>query len=72
MAATERISLLVTPAQKSLIVKKARACKLTVNEFVRRAAEVYYPCDGDEALMRLVEQVKQTTHAKPRVRWLRR
>lgn len=60
MAATERIPLLVTPAQKSLLVKKAKASKLTVNEFVRRAAEVYNPADDDEALMRLVEQVKRT------------
>lgn len=61
MAATERIPLLVTPAQKSLFVKKAKAYKLTVNEFVRRAAEVYNPGDDDEALLRLVEQVKRTT-----------
>jgi hypothetical protein len=34
-----------------------------VNEFVRRAAEVYNPGDDDEALLRLVAQVKQTTRA---------
>ena len=62
MAATERIPLLVTPAQKALLVKKAKASKLTVNEFVRRAAEDYDPNDDDEALLRLVAQVKQTTH----------
>ena len=61
MAATERIPLLVTPAQKSLLIKKAKASKLSVNEFVRRAAEVYNPGDDDEALLRLVTQVKQTT-----------
>jgi uncharacterized protein (DUF1778 family) len=61
MPATERISLLVTPAQKALFAKKAKASKLTVNEFVRRAAEVYNPSDNDEALLRLVAQVKQTT-----------
>jgi uncharacterized protein (DUF1778 family) len=61
MAATERIPLLVTPTQKALFVKKAKASKLTVNEFVRRAAEVYEPSDDDEALLRLVTQVKQTT-----------
>jgi hypothetical protein len=61
MAATERIPLLVTPAQKALFAKKAKASKLTVNEFVRRAAEVYDPGDDDEALLRLVAQVKQTT-----------
>ncbi len=62
MAATERIPLLVTPAQKALFTKKAKASKLTVNEFVRRAAEVYNPSDDDEALRRLIAQVKQTTH----------
>jgi uncharacterized protein (DUF1778 family) len=61
MATTERIPLLVTPTQKALFVKKAKASKLTVNEFVRRAAEVYNPNDDDEALLRLVAQVKQTT-----------
>ena len=61
MAATDRIPLLVTPAQKALFAKKAKASKLTVNEFVRRAAEVYNPGDDDEALLRLVAQVKQTT-----------
>lgn len=62
MAATERIPLLVTSAQKALFTKRAKASKLTVNEFVRRAAEVYNPSDEDEALIRLVAQVKQTTH----------
>jgi uncharacterized protein (DUF1778 family) len=62
MAATERIPLLVTPAQKALFAKKAKASKLTVNEFVRRAAEAYNPSDNDEALLRLVAQVKHTTH----------
>ena len=62
MARTERIPLLVTPMQKALFIKKAKASKLTVNEFVRRAAEVYNPGDDDEALLRLVAQVKQATH----------
>jgi hypothetical protein len=62
MAATERIALLVTPRQKALFTKKSRASKLTVNEFVRRAAEAYDPSNDAEALIRLVAQVKQTTH----------
>jgi hypothetical protein len=62
VATTERIPLLVTPMQKALFIKKAKASKLTVNEFVRRAAEVYNPSDDDDALLRLVAQVKQTTH----------
>jgi hypothetical protein len=35
---------------------------LTVNEFVRRAGEVYDPSDDDAALLRLIAQVKQTTY----------
>jgi len=45
----------------ALFARKAKASKLTVNEFVRRAAEAYEPGDDDEALNRLVAQVKQTT-----------
>jgi mobilization protein NikA len=52
----------VTPTQKAFIAKKAKASKLTVNEFVRRAAEVYDPGDDDETLLCLVAQVKQSTH----------
>jgi uncharacterized protein (DUF1778 family) len=61
MATTARIPLLVTPTQKSLLVKKAKASNLTVNEFVRRAAEAYDPTDDDQAWGRLIEQVKETT-----------
>lgn len=62
MTATERIRLLVTPAQKALFIKKAKASKLTLNEFVLRAGEVYDPSD-DEAVMRLVAQVQTTREA---------
>jgi hypothetical protein len=62
MAATARIPLLVTPTQKMQLVRKARASNLTVNEFVRRAAEAYDPTDDDPAWDRLIEQIKITTH----------
>jgi hypothetical protein len=63
MAATERIPLLVTPTQKALFTRKAKASRLSVNEFVRRAAELYNPGDDDEVLLRLLLQVKHTTRA---------
>ncbi len=59
-AATERIPVLVTPDQKARIAKKAQAANLTVGEFVRRAAEAYQPDDNDDALERLIEQIKST------------
>ncbi len=61
MAATARIPLLVTPAQKSHLAKKAKLSNLTLNEFFRRAAEVYDPNDDDHAWVRLIQQVKEST-----------
>jgi hypothetical protein len=62
MAATARIPLLVTPAQKSHLAKKAKLSNLTLNEFLRSAAEVYDPNDDDQAWVRLIQQVKDSTH----------
>ena len=73
MAATERIPLLVTPTQKALFTRKAKASRLSVNEFVRRAAELYNPGDDDEVLLRLLLQVKrriadmEAAHAAARI-----
>jgi len=49
MAATERIPLLVTPTQ--------------VNEFVRRAAEVYNPTDDDEGVLQAAAMAAQQAKA---------
>jgi hypothetical protein len=61
--AIERIPLLVTPSQKALYARKAKASNLTLLEFVRRAADAYNPRDHDEILLRLVVEVKRTTLA---------
>ncbi len=61
MAATARIPVLVTPAQKCHLAKKAKQSNLTLNEFFRRAAEVYDPNDDDQVWARLIQQVKDST-----------
>ena len=62
MPRTERIPVLVTPEQKAAIVARARAAKLPVGEFMRRAAESYSPLGEDEATLRgLITQVTKTT-----------
>jgi hypothetical protein len=61
MAATARIPVLVTPAQKSLLARKAKQSNLTLNEFFRRAAEVYDPDDDNQAWARLIQQVREST-----------
>ena len=63
MAATARIPLLVTPAQKTHLAKKAKLSNLTLNEFFRRAAEVYDPNDDNQAWVRLIQQVKESTRS---------
>jgi hypothetical protein len=62
MPNTERIPVLVTPEQKARIAARARAAKLPVGEFMRRAAESYSPDNADEAALDgLLLQVAQTT-----------
>jgi hypothetical protein len=62
MPSTERIPVLVTAEQKARIAARARAAKLPVGEFMRRAAEAYSPEDAGEAeLDGLLLQVARTT-----------
>jgi hypothetical protein len=62
MPSTERIPVLVTPEEKARIAARARAAKLPVGEFMRRAAESYSPNDEEEATLNgLLLQVAQTT-----------
>ena len=62
MASTERIPVLVTAEQKAKIVARARAAKLPVGEFMRRAAQSFSPSDEDEAaLTGLIAQVGKST-----------
>lgn len=57
--ATKRLSVPVTEAQKARIAKKAKDAKLTMNEFVRRAAEAYEP-DDEKIPDGLIDQLKRT------------
>ncbi|RJQ48843.1 MAG: hypothetical protein C4528_01840 [Gammaproteobacteria bacterium] len=61
MAATERLTVLVTKAQKAQIAKQAKNGNLTMGEFVRRAAQAYRPDEDDTLLEGLLDQVKKTT-----------
>jgi hypothetical protein len=59
---TERIPVLVTPEQKARIAARAKAAKLPVGEFMRRAAESYSPNDADAAALDgLLAQIGRTT-----------
>jgi len=60
MAATERISVVVTREEKARLAKRAKAANLTMGEFVRRAAEAYQPDVDEKALESLIQRVKKT------------
>ena len=60
-AANERIPVLVTKEQKIRLIKKATSARLSVSEFMRRAAEAYRPDADDNLLDGLIDQVRKTT-----------
>ncbi len=61
MAATERVPVLMTPAEKKRVVAKARKAGLTTGEYMRRAAEGFRPEDDDEVLEAMIDQMNQAT-----------
>jgi hypothetical protein len=56
MAATERVTILMEPAQKAALTKRARAVGQSVGEYVRNRA-----LDEDEILTALVAELKAST-----------
>ena len=61
MAATERVPVLMTPAEKKRLVSKAKRAGLTTGEFMRRAAEGFSPSDDDAALEAMIRQMNKAT-----------
>lgn len=57
---SERLPVLLTREQKTAISRKAREAKMTMGEFLRRAAEAYRPDEDEARLAGMVEQVKKT------------
>lgn len=57
---TERITVLVSPSEKRLLVSKAQNAGISVSEYLRRAANYYSPCE-EEILEALVGQMRQAT-----------
>ncbi len=66
MPATERVPVLMTPAEKRRVVAKARKAGLTTGEYMRRAAEGFRPEDDDKALEAMIDQMNQATASAER------
>ncbi len=67
MAATERVPVLMTPAEKKRLVSKAKRAGLTTGEFMRRAAEGFNPSDDGVALGVMIDQMNQATERAERI-----
>ena len=59
--ASERIPVLVTPAEKKQIALMAKAAGLSMGEFLRRAAASFHPSDDDQMLDGMIGQMAKTT-----------
>lgn len=61
MAATERVPVLMTAAEKKRIVARAKKMGLTTAEYMRRAARGYSPDKDDSALLAMIEEMNRVT-----------
>lgn len=59
--ASERIPVLVTPAEKAQIAQWAKATGLSMGEFLRRAAASFRPTEEDKMLEGMIDQMNKTT-----------
>ena len=59
--ATERVPVLMTPAEKKRVVSKANKAGMTTGEYMRRAAEGYRPADDDKALEAMIDEMNKAT-----------
>jgi hypothetical protein len=48
--ATERITVLLVPSEKARIARQAKAAKLSMGEFLRRAAASFSPSELNDAV----------------------
>jgi len=60
-AATERVPVLMTPAEKKRVVSKAKRAGLTTGEYMRRAAEGYRLVDDEKVLEAMIAEMNKAT-----------
>jgi hypothetical protein len=56
LAASERITVLLTSAEKGRIAKVSKAAGLSMGEFLRRAAASYRPSEDDKVLEGMINK----------------
>ena len=63
MPATERVPVLMTPAEKKAVVSRAKKAGLTTGEYMRRAAASYRSPEDDEALEAMIDEMNKATES---------
>ncbi len=58
--ATERVVVLMTPAEKRALERKAKATQLSTGEFVRRSVEAFDPRLSDGSVLALLDIFAQS------------
>mgnify|MGYP000612107775 CR=1 FL=1 len=61
MAATARVPVLMTPAEKKRVVANAKKAGMTTGEYMRKAAEGYRPDNEEKELDAMIDQMNQAT-----------
>jgi hypothetical protein len=59
--ATQRIPVLVSPAEKDSIAALAKAAGLSMGEFMRRAASSFRPSEDDQLLDGMIDRMVAST-----------
>ena len=61
MAASERITVFLTTAEKWRIAKMSKAAGLSMGEFLRHAAVSFRPSEDDKVLEGMINQMNKTS-----------
>jgi hypothetical protein len=61
LAASERITVLLTSAEKERIAKVSKAAGLSMGEFLRRAAASFRPSEDDKVLEGMINQMNKSS-----------
>ena len=60
MAGSERVTVLLTSAEKGRIAEMSKAAGLSMGEFLRRAAASFQPSEDDKVLEGMINQMNKT------------
>lgn len=61
MPASERVPVLMSPAEKKILVSKAKKAGMKTSEFMRLAAHNYVPGEDEKAIVSMIDEMNKAT-----------